>query len=98
MINIIAHYNILAVEYKIHFAQGVKNDQIEINGDATVADLISCVLKDCGFHSIDTHKLKEYFSVTCNEEEISEKTRYVAEYSWPHWDKQFVISKPFNMK
>lgn len=91
MINIIAHYNILAVEYKIHFAQDVKNDQIEINGDAMVADLISHV---CGFHSIDTHKLKEYFSVTCNGEEISEKTRYVAEYGWPHWDKQFVISKP----
>ena len=98
MINIIAHYNILAVEYKIHFAQDVKIGQIEINGDATVADLISCVLKDCGFHSIDTHKLQEYFPVTYNGEKISKITKYVAEYSWPRWDKQFVISKPFNMK
>lgn len=95
MIHIIAHYNILAVEYKFHFAQDVKIDKIEIFGYVTVADLIGHV---CDFRSIDTHKLKEYFTVTCNGEEISEKTRYVAEYSWPHWDKQFVISKPFNMK
>ena len=91
------HYNcslLLVVNYK--FVQNRK--QIQISGDTTVADLIKDVLKEHGLESTDIDDLMEHFSVTYDGKEISDKTGYVAEYSWPFWDKQFVISKPFNMK
>lgn len=91
------HYNcslLLVVNYK--FAQNHK--QIQISGDTTVADLIKYVLKEHGLESTDIDNLMEHFYVTYNGEEIPDKTGYVAEYGWPRWDKQFVISKPFNMK
>lgn len=97
MLIIIVFYNyiyILVVKYK--FQNKVAKDRFY--GDITVADLIYCVLHDCEVESTDIYDLMKYFSVTYNGKKISDKTRYVAEYSWPRWDKQFVISKLFNMK